>query len=156
MSLPPAKWSAQASLQHTLLGRAHRPLRNLLLATAWSSRNPHARERFRTELNDSARVPIWYTTADGWQAPLLHLPAAPGGSCEPVVLAPGLGFNEKTLDANTDRSLARFLQAAGFDVFILTHRASRLAVPPPHQQGFNFDDIVVSLPLCRFVSALSY
>ena len=113
-----------------------------MLSTAWAKHNPHARERFRTELRGGQAVPLWYRTEDGWQAPLFHLPAVAGGTREPVVLAPSLGFNEKTLDVDRDRSLARFLQAMGFDVFMLCHRASQNAVPPSARRSFNFDDMV--------------
>ena len=128
MSLPPAKWSVQASLQHTIRHRAYGPLRELMLATAWSSRNPEARERFRIDLRNSVSEPLWYQTADGWQAPLFHLPARPEGSREPVILAPSLGFNEKSVDAGRDRSLARYLQQSGFDVFIFTHRGINFSI----------------------------
>ena len=142
MSLPPAKWSAKTSIQHTIAAKLHRPVRNLVLATAWASRNPDARERFRTDLIQSPFQPVWYHTDDGWQAPLFHLPAPAGASGEPVLLAPGLGFNERTLDAQVGRSVAKYLHTQGFDVFVLAHRGSRSAVPPSGASGFNFDDIV--------------
>jgi len=142
MSLPPAKWSARAALQQTVVERIERPVWNLVLSTAWASRNQGVRERFRTELSPSPLVPVWYQTEDGWRAPLWRYPARPGASGEPVILSTGLGLNPRSLDLQEDRSLVRSLHDQGFDVFVLTHRGSTDAVSPGGVQDFDFDDMV--------------
>jgi predicted alpha/beta hydrolase len=142
MSLPPAKWSARVALQQTVQQRIERPVWNLVLSTAWSSRNHGVRERFRTELSASPLEPIWYQTEDGWRAPIWRYPAKPGSSGEPVILATGMGLNPRSLDLDEGRSLVRSLHTQGFDVFVLTHRGSAEAVPPGVAPDFDFDDVV--------------
>ncbi len=142
MSLPPAKWSAMATVRHAMAAKVQTPVRNLVLATAWAQRNPGARERYRAALAESKAIVHSVCTEDGWQCTLLQHAAPCGATAEPVMLVPGLGWNEKTLHAQNDRSIVRFLQQNGHDVFVLAHRSSAFAVPPAHRQGFNFDDIV--------------
>ena len=122
--------------------RVQRPLWNAVLAAAWGARNAAAKERFRTEIRGSALTPHFYQTADGWRAPLWHLPARPGSTGEPVILSTGIALNHRTLDLHQDRSLVRHLHAEGFDVFVLNHRGDECSEPPHDHAAFDFDDIV--------------
>ena len=64
-------------------------------------------------------------TADGLPIELRRLPA-PGGraSGPPVLLVHGIAVNHRNNDPNPERSLARHLQAAGRDVWLLTLRSA--------------------------------
>ena len=142
MSLPPAKWSSMATARQLIASKLDTPVRDLVLATTWAQRNPGVRERFRAELATNNATFHVVGTEDGWQCGLFHHPAPCHGTGEPIILVPGLGWNEKTFHAQHDRSIVRFLQARGHELFILAHRSSAFATPPANARGFNFDDIV--------------
>lgn len=84
---------------------------------------------------------LYYTTADGWRAPIYLVPAAPGTTGEPVLVAHGLGGNHLDFALRGDRSLAGALSAAGFSVYLLEHRGDRSALPPEAAAPFTLDDI---------------
>ena len=54
-------------------------------------------------------------TGDGWRIALFHYPAARRLYALPVILCHGLGANRYNFDLGPDRSLARYLQARGFE-----------------------------------------
>ena len=83
---------------------------------------------------------LYYTSDDGWQCPLHLVPARPGTSGEPVLLAHGLGGNARDFDLGPT-SLARALSNGGYAVYLLEHRADRSALPPEGAAAFNADDI---------------
>ena len=84
---------------------------------------------------------VYYTADDGWRAPLFHLPAAPGRSGEPVLLAHGLGGTHRDFSLEAGRCLAGTLAAAGYAVYLLEHRGDRSALPPENAPPFSLDDI---------------
>lgn len=84
---------------------------------------------------------LYYTADDGWRAPVFHIPAAPGTSGEPVLLAHGLGGTHLDFSLRPDRSLAGLLSAAGFSVYLFEHRGDRSALPPEGARPFTLDDI---------------
>ncbi len=103
--------------------------------------NPAERGRFmdeRPRLLDR----LYYRADDGWRAPLLYIPPAPGGAGEPVILAHALGGSPDLFRSERSASLAGTLSAAGFSVYLLAHRGDASALPPAGRSGFCFDDIV--------------
>src|SRR5690606_29640492 len=82
--------------------------------------------------------------ADGWHAPVLHLPARPGGAGEPVLVAHGLGVVGDVFRYGRGPTLAQRLSAAGFSVYLLAHRADREGLPPADgaRAAVSFDDLV--------------
>jgi pimeloyl-ACP methyl ester carboxylesterase len=89
----------------------------------------------------------WAETTDGWALSLhRYLPAARSQK-RPLILCHGLGANRFNLDFDADYSLARFLRARGFDVFVLELRGcglSRWMKPKGRRRppAWNFDDMV--------------
>jgi len=86
----------------------------------------------------------WAQTDDGW-ALSLHRYLPPGvARAYPVILCHGLGANRFNLDFDAEYSLARFLRARGFEVFVLELRGCGRS----HWTGggrppaWNFDDFV--------------
>ena len=64
-------------------------------------------------------------TGDGWRLALyryLPRPGAAGGPPQPVVLCHGMLSNRFALDLDEERSLARYLRRAGFDVWVMELR----------------------------------
>jgi len=111
------------------------------LAAAFRVAQPESREKFETPPDRPVLRRLYYTTEDGWQAPLFRLEAPPGATGEPVIVAHGLGINRHAVDYGPDLSLARAIRDAGFEVFLLEHRGDASAIAPPRARGFDFDDI---------------
>ncbi len=99
------------------------------------------RDPYTAVWDGPALTRVYYTADDGWQAPLFFLPAAPGRSGEPVLLAHGLGGTHRDFALEPARSLAATLSAAGFAVYLLEHRGDRSAIPPGDARPFTVDDI---------------
>ena len=118
-------------------------LTDAALATAWRSLHPMLRERFAEAPAPRPLTRLYYTTADGWQAPLYHLEARPGSPGEPVVLAHTLGLGESALRYGSGSSLAHALADAGFSVYLLEHRGDHSAVAPEPGTCFDFDAILM-------------
>ena len=140
MSTPP---TAPLRLRPPTLSAARRPLAStvgaLALRAAWSARNPGQALALALP---PAPERLFYVSADGWESPLLRLRPSGDQPGEPVVLAHGLGSGQRSFDLHAD-SLARALQRAGYDVFLLAHRGDEGARPPAATGGgFDFDDIV--------------
>lgn len=104
-------------------------------AVAWAAQNdvPDAITR-------PAPTDTLVKTADGATIALRRY-AAPG---PPVLLVHGISSNHRTWDLSEDRSLARTLQAQGFDAWLLDLRghglAERDAQGHRQRQGWNIDD----------------
>jgi predicted alpha/beta hydrolase len=113
------------------------------MSMVWATGHP--REPFALSPDQVPPDRVYYRAADGWEAPLWRYPPLPGASGEPVLLLHDLAANVVTFDLVLGLSLARALQGAGFDVYLMEHRGDRHAVPPddPAGAGFDFDDIVV-------------
>ncbi|MFZ5475333.1 MAG: alpha/beta hydrolase, partial [Myxococcota bacterium] len=90
---------------------------------------------------ESAPTRLYYTSDDGWRAPLFRFDPAPGGAGEPVLLAHGLGGSSRDWSIEPARCLAHALSAAGFSVYALEHRGDRSALPPEHARPFSVDDV---------------
>jgi predicted alpha/beta hydrolase len=110
------------------------------LALAWRVLQPANRGPFlRADHPPLSR--LRYQADDGWGADLFHLPPAPGGGAEPVVLAHGLGGTHRDFALESGRGLASALRAAGFAVYLFEHRGDPCAVPPPDASPFSIDDL---------------
>ncbi len=79
-----------------------------------------------------------YRTADGWQLRLRHYP----GSGPPVLLVHGMGANHYNWDFREEISLAAYLQARGWDVWVPELRGDAGSMAPSKQAGrnYSFDD----------------
>jgi predicted alpha/beta hydrolase len=110
------------------------------LALAWRMFQPGDRSPF-VRADQPPLTRLRYRTDDGWGADLFHLPARPGASAEPVVLAHGLGGTHRDFALEAGRGLAVALRDAGFAVYLLEHRGDPCAVAPPDAQPFTVDDL---------------
>jgi alpha-beta hydrolase superfamily lysophospholipase len=85
-------------------------------------------------------------TRDGWRIALYHRPPRAPSQGIPVVLCHGMGSNRYNLDGPGRVSLARFLQARGYDVWVLelrgAGRSRRLVRLPPVPYSWTFEDYV--------------
>ncbi len=86
-------------------------------------------------------------TRDGWDIALYRYPAPPGSERHfPVLLCHGLGSNRNNLDYPGRLSLARYLNAQGFDAWVIELRgagASRRAGPLRRKTfDYTFDDYI--------------
>lgn len=97
-------------------------------------------------------------TRDGWRVTLHHRPPPPDGSGAPVILCHGMGSNRHNMDGPGRCSLARFLQARGYDVWVLElrgagHSRRQLRLPPvPYRWTFEDHvqhDVPAALGLLR-------
>lgn len=110
------------------------------LGAVWTARNP--REPFTRSPAPSRVDRLYYRAADGWESPVWRLPRSREGRGEPVLLLSGLGLGRLALDFDAETSLARSLQAAGYDVYLGGHRGGEGTVAPPGAGACDFDDIV--------------
>jgi predicted alpha/beta hydrolase len=142
-----------------LRGAVARPLARRLargaLASAWALRNP--REPLATRPDPTRSEPRWAATEDGWELPLRRIPALPGMSGEPVVLATELGAADHTFDAIPESSLARRLHKAGYEVWWFHHRGHPQARSPSYIEHCDMDavagfDIPAALERIRAVT----
>ena len=79
-------------------------------------------------------APVQHTTvtADGWALSLLHYqPASDPGPRLPVILCHGLSYNATFWDLADEVSLAKFLQQAGYDVWVPSLRGAGWSTKPP-------------------------
>lgn len=142
MSLPPVQWSEAKTAPETALERYRKPGLELALSMLWGARNEGVREPFKAQTQASDLEATWYKTEDGWSAPLWRLPAKPGATGEPVILASGIGLSPRSLDLDPSRSLVKHLHDEGFDVYLFTHRGSPDARPPSESPAVDFDGII--------------
>ena len=86
---------------------------------------------------DPTEQPV-YRTADGWQLKLRHFPA----DGPPVVLVHGMGANHNNWDFRAEVSLAAYLQARGWDVWVPELRGDEGTVAPSEDaaRNYSFDD----------------
>lgn len=85
-------------------------------------------------------------TRDGWRIALHHRPPPRGGHGAAVILCHGMGSNRFNMDGPGRTSLARHLNAAGYDVWGLELRGAgksrrRLRLPPV-PWSWTFEDYV--------------
>jgi cholesterol oxidase len=84
--------------------------------------DPEAAPRSRRELRTEAPETYFLSAADGVALRMLRYR---GGDRAPVLLVPGLGMSGRIFSADTtDTTLVEYLCEAGFDVWVLDHRAS--------------------------------
>jgi len=86
------------------------------------------------------------STRDGWQIALHHRPPPRGGHGTPVILCHGMGSNRFNMDGPGRASLARHVNAAGYDVWGLELRGAgksrrRLRLPTV-PWSWTFEDYV--------------
>ncbi len=118
------------------------PARSLRLALALTHGClARPREPFADEPQALACEQLRYDTDDGWRCFLHRCPPAPGARGEPVILAHGLSLNRRSLDYGPTCSALLSLRAAGFDTYLLEHRADRSALPPRRPRPFDADSI---------------
>ncbi len=112
-------------------------------AAQWTWRIVHARRKepflAATEIAPLRRV--YYTSDDGWRAPLHVLPASGHGAGAPVLLVHGLGGSWRDFALEPVGSLARSLAGAGYTVYLASHRGDRDALPPADARSFDLEDI---------------
>lgn len=98
----------------------------------------------RLRLTTAEDAVEWAETEDGWALSLHRY--LPRGALrgQPVILCHGLGANRFNLDFDEEYSLARFLRARGFDVFVLELRGCGLShwTRGGRAPAWNFDDFV--------------
>jgi len=86
------------------------------------------------------------TTRDGWRIALHHRPPPQGSHGAAAVLCHGMGSNRFNMDGPGRASLARHLQRAGYDVWVLELRGagrSRRELRLPRASfGWTFEDYV--------------
>ena len=130
----PSKPSQVGSIAHTAA--------KVALQAAFRGLQPDNREAFARQPDISRLRRLYYTTQDGWRAPIYHLPVLTRGSGEPVVIAHGLGLNHNTLQFDKETSLAWTLQRAGYAVYLISYRCDSTAISPDNMSGdYDFDDI---------------
>lgn len=85
-------------------------------------------------------------TRDGWQIALHHRPPPRGGHGTPVILCHGMGSNRFNMDGPGRCSLARHVNDAGYDVWVLELRGAgksrRQLRLPPVPWSWTFEDYV--------------
>lgn len=79
-----------------------------------------------------------YTTGDGWSASVRHYP----GTGEPVLLVHGMGVNHYNWDYREEVSLAAYLQARDYDVWVPDLRGDPGTVAPSRRarRGWTVQD----------------
>lgn len=92
---------------------------------------------------DDRPTPVPVPTSDGWSLTAWFRPALHKRFKTPVVLCHGLANNHAFMEFQGEHSLARFLSAAGFDVFSVDLRGCG-RFTPPHEGPWSvtFDDHV--------------
>ncbi|MBT3223597.1 MAG: alpha/beta fold hydrolase [Proteobacteria bacterium] len=108
-------------------------------AATWRALHPAVRGKFLESLPPPPLRRLYYEADDGWRSVVFHLPPAPGGAGEPVVLSHGLGMAGDVFRYGNGPTLAQSLAAAGFSVYLLCHRGDRESLV---RGAFSFDDIV--------------
>lgn len=87
---------------------------------------------------------FYVRTPDGWNLQVIrYLPSGPHRPwAEPIVLCHGLAANSWSVDLDDRSSLARYLAARGFDVFVPDLRGSDGSWPvdPRKRNDYTFDD----------------
>ena len=111
----------------------------LAAVATWRALHPAVRGRFLETLPPAPLRRLYYEADDGWRSVVFHLPPAPGGAGEPVVLSHGLGMAGDVFRYGAGPTLAQSLAAAGFSVYLLCHRGDRESLG---RGAFSFDDIV--------------
>lgn len=86
-------------------------------------------------------------TRDGWSIPLYRYPAPADSSRQfPVLLCHGLGSNRNNLDYPGRLSVAKWLNAQGFDCWVIelrgAGRSRRIGSLLRKPWGYNFDDYI--------------
>jgi pimeloyl-ACP methyl ester carboxylesterase len=87
------------------------------------------------------------STQDGWLTGLFRYPPECKRHESPVILCHGLGANRCNFDLGREKSLARYLQSEGFDVWVLELRDRGLAArigkrSDRYRSPYVFDDYV--------------
>jgi pimeloyl-ACP methyl ester carboxylesterase len=81
-------------------------------------------------------------TADGWRLAVTRYRPQDGpgrAAGEPVLLVHGLAANRHNLDLTDERSLARYLQGRGHDVWLIELRGRGLSTRPRLFSGVHYD-----------------
>ncbi len=103
---------------------------DLAVAATWRAMNPASRQRFVEAPKPRPLTRLYYDASDGWSSPLFVIPECPGGAGEPVVLAHALGMSPDVFRYGAGPTLADALSAAGYRVYLLTHRGDGASIPP--------------------------
>ncbi len=138
-ALPALIEESQAPLKGTSLTQT---AIKVALHAAFRGIQPQNREAFAKKPDVGRLRRLYYTTKDGWRAPVYYLPVLPLGCGEPVIIAHGLGVNHNTLQFDQETSLAWTLQRAGYAVYLISYRCDSGAISPTKNSGdYDFDDI---------------
>ncbi|MED5372667.1 MAG: alpha/beta fold hydrolase [Myxococcota bacterium] len=114
------------------------------LSMAFRGLQPDNPQRFSQAPERNLLPRLYAESHDGWRCPLFRVEPPPGSTGEPLLLLHGLGLSRHSLDFDQERSLARGLAAAGYQVYMAENRADRSALPPAQTQPFDFDDIATA------------
>jgi pimeloyl-ACP methyl ester carboxylesterase len=79
------------------------------------------------------------TTADGWRIGVLRYRPDGPSAHPPVLLVHGIAANRYNLDLTDETSLAKHLQARGFDVWIVELRGRGFSLRPKLFSGLRYD-----------------
>ncbi len=81
-------------------------------------------------------------TADGVPITLHRLTPPPAPDKPPILLVHGIAANHRNVDAEPDRSLARFLSSHGRDVWLLTLRSAQTGLSRAQKKKLTFAAMV--------------
>jgi pimeloyl-ACP methyl ester carboxylesterase len=110
----------------------------LLGAAAWGG---FWRRYYARGLAEEAGEPHRADTADGWRLSLRRYRPTSATALAPVLLVPGLACNRRCFDLGPERSLARWLAAAGFDTWIVELRGHGESLRPDGPvRSWDLDD----------------
>lgn len=126
-----------------------------VVAVGTGARNVHVpaaelRRQAAWGVGEAAVETLFTTTADGWEIAVSHyrdVSGDPPARALPVLLCHGLAANRLGFDIDHRYSLARFLVAAGYDVYAVDLRGHGLSQRPSRPAGrhwrWGFNDYCV-------------
>lgn len=109
-------------------------------AALWRLLHPADREPYTESPPPPPARRLYYTTPDGWSAPLFRLEPRSDAPGEPVVVVHGLGFGPDAFRYGGDHLAGRLVEA-GLAPFLATVRTSREALPGP-ERAVRVEDVV--------------
>lgn len=120
--------------------RVARGALRMLSAAAWRTLHPSAREPFVEAPRPTPLPRVHVETDDGWVLPLFRLDPAAGGRGEPVLLLHSVAGSAHAFRYGGE-ALAHALAAAGYTVFLATHRGDDDAQAPASGGSVRIADI---------------
>ncbi len=112
----------------------------LLSAAAWRTLHPSTREPFVEAPRPTPLPRLHVETPDGWVLPLFRLDPAPGGAGDPILLVHSAAGSAHAFRYGSE-GLAQALAAAGYTVFLATHRGDQDAQAPLRPTAVRLADV---------------